>query len=508
MWGAIVVGSGIGGLAAAAALARRGRRVLVLEQHGQPGGQTQTFRRQRWVFATGVHYLAGVGPHPGPEGQFGRLLDWLGDGALQFAPCANPYDIVQWPGFEFGIAHPEAAYRDALLQRFGDERAAIDRWFEACAQARRVAAELFAARSLPHWMATGLRWLRGAPLERWAARTVADELAGIADPQLRGVLGARWGDYGPPPSQAPFVEHALVTGAYDGGAYYPVGGPARFAEVLGAAVHGAGGELRVGADVRRIVVHDGRVAGVEVEQDGGRVDVRAPAVISAIGVGNTVARLDAAVAARWQETVRALEPGVAFLALYVGLDGDIAAAGAGSANRWIYASADVGRLWQAPEDEDAPNLFVSFPSLKDPSASGPPTAEVLAVADRAVFARWLGRPDGTRDEDYLAWKDWVAQRLRAQFERAFPALAPMVRFHELATPLTQRRYTRAPDGAMYGLEMTGARLTNPALDVRTPLPGLLLAGQDVFGPGVPAAFMSGMVAAAAIEPALWSELRR
>jgi all-trans-retinol 13,14-reductase len=133
---------------------------------------------------------------------------------------------------------------------------------------------------------------------------------------------------------------------------------------------------------------------------------------------------------------------------------------------------------------------------------------VLAIADRAVFARWLGRPEGARDEDYLAWKDWVGQRLRAQFERAFPALAPMVRLHELATPLTQRRYTRAPEGAMYGLEITGARLTNPALDVRTPLPGLLLAGQDVFGPGVPAAFMSGMVAAAAIEPALWSELRR
>jgi all-trans-retinol 13,14-reductase len=508
MWDAIVIGSGIGGLAAGAALAKRGHRVLVLEQHDQPGGQTQTFRRLQWVFATGVHYLAGVGPHPGPDGQFGRLLDWLADGALRFAPCTNPYDVVQWPGFEFGIAHPEAAYRDALLARFGHERAAIDRWFEACAQARHAAATLFAARSLPHWMATGLRWLRGAQLERWATRTVADELAGIRDLQLRGVLGARWGDYGPPPSRAPFIEHALVTGAYNAGAYYPIGGPARFAEVLGATVRNAGGELRVGAEVRRLLVRDGRVAGVAVEQAGERLEERAPAVISAIGVGNTVARLDEPVAAHWRDTVRTLAPGVGFLALYIGLEGDIAAAGADSANRWIYAGEDVDRLWRDPADEDAPNLFVSFPSLKDPSASGPPTAEVLAVADPAVFARWLGRPDAARDEDYLAWKDWVGQRLRAQFERRLPALAPMVCFHELATPLTQRRYTRTPDGAMYGLEMTGARLTNPALDVRTPLPGLLLAGQDVFGPGVPAAFMSGMVAAAAIEPALWSELRR
>ncbi len=134
---------------------------------------------------------------------------------------------------------------------------------------------------------------------------------------------------------------------------------------------------------------------------------------------------------------------------------------------------------------------------------------MLAIAEPGAFARWLdGSDDAAGDEDYAAWKNRVAERLLAQFVRHFPALRPMVRYHELATPLTQRRYTRTPDGSMYGLELSGARLTSPALDVRSPLPGLLLAGQDVFGPGVPAAFMSGMVAAASAEPALWRELRR
>ena len=95
----IVVGSGISGLTAAAALARRGRRVLMLEQHTIPGGLTQTFRRQDWVFATGVHYVSDVGDEPGPAGSFGRLLSWMTDGALQFASSGNPYDIVRQPGF-------------------------------------------------------------------------------------------------------------------------------------------------------------------------------------------------------------------------------------------------------------------------------------------------------------------------------------------------------------------------------------------------------------------------
>ena len=84
----------------------------------------------------------------------------------------------------------------------------------------------------------------------------------------------------------------------------------------------------------------------------------------------------------------------------------------------------------------------------------------------------------------------------------------MLRFHELSTPLTQRRYVRTPDGAMYGLEMSGERLLNPALNLRTPVPGLLLAGQDVMGPGVQAAFMGGLMAAATVDASVWREMGR
>ena len=131
MWDAIVIGSGMGGLGAAAPLARHGLRVLVLEQHSVAGGLTHTFRRGDWTFATGVHYIGGVAPVAGPEGQFGRLLAWLTDGALQFAPCANPYDIVRLPHFEFGITHPEDSYRDALHSRFPGQHQVIEQWFAA-----------------------------------------------------------------------------------------------------------------------------------------------------------------------------------------------------------------------------------------------------------------------------------------------------------------------------------------------------------------------------------------
>jgi all-trans-retinol 13,14-reductase len=295
-----------------------------------------------------------------------------------------------------------------------------------------------------------------------------------------------------------------VTGAYDGGAYYPVGGPARFAETLLPTVRAAGGECRLGADVRRILVEDGRAVGVEVMEGGSVTTERAEHVISDIGLANTLARLDSSVAGAWREQASPLVPGLGYMALYVGLEGDIAAAGATSANHWIYDSEDVDRVWRRPADEDAPGLFVSFPSLKDPAWRGPPTAEVIAIVDRVAFAPWLDESQPV--DGYAAFKDCVAGRLLGQFKRHFPALAPMVRFHEAATPLTQRHFVRAVGGSMYGIEMSVERQGSDALRLRTPVPGLLLAGQEVIGPGVQAAFMGGLMAAATVEPALWRRL--
>ncbi len=518
MWDTIVVGSGIGGLAAAAALGKRGKRVLLLEQHRVAGGQTQIFRRGAWAFTTGVHYIGGVGPQAGPDGQFGRLLAWLSDDALRFAPCANPYDIVRLPGFEFGIPHPEAAYREALLGRFPGEAVAIAQWFDTMHDARKAAFTLMALHGLPTWAASGLRLLRGRHADDWAHRTLGSELERIADPRLRAVLGARWGDYGAAPATAPLVEHALVTGSYDAGAYFPIGGPARFAQTLLPPVLAAGGECRLGADVRRILVEDGKVAGVEFVQDGARRIERASHVISDMGAANTLACLPDDIAPAWRADIAGMAPGLGFVELYLGLEGDIAAAGASSANYWIHEHGDVGQVWRNPADEAAPGLFVSFTSLKDAAHVGPPTAEVIALVDQAAFAPWLGgaregdagddRSSRSDEASYATFKARIAARLRAQFDRHFPALAPMVRFQEAATPRTQQHFTRTQGGSMYGLVLDGNRLSNGALDTRTPIPGLLLAGQDVAGPGVPASFMAGLVAAAAVDSQVWRAFAR
>jgi all-trans-retinol 13,14-reductase len=479
----------------------------VLEQHFQLGGLTQVFNRQEYTFATGVHYIGGVGEAPGPENQFGRLLRWLTDGRLRFASIGSPYDIVRLPGFEFPVEAPRDAYVARLKAAFPNESAGIDRYFRACEDAQRAAVALFAARALPAPLGAIVRWTNAPRVRRALGTTTAGAVRDIRAPRLAALLTARWGDYGVAPERSPFAIHALVTGSYFAGAYYPIGGPAKFAEALGATVTDAGGELRTRAAVAEIRVALGRIAGVRLAS-GELFD--APTVISAMGAHNTAAALPDGMAPDWREAIAALKPSVSYISLYLGFHGDIRSHGATPANVWIYETGDVGRVWEHPTDEEAPAMYVSFPSLKDAAHRDPEhhTAEVVTLCRWESFAAWAGSSPAYRPEPYAATKAWVAENLLSQFKRHFPRLAPLIAFHELSTPLSQASFVAADHGAMYGIEMSAERMSHKALRVRTPVPGLLLAGQDAAGPGVQGAFMGGFMAAASLEPRLWRQMGR
>ena len=61
-WDAIVIGSGIGGMAAAAALSKNEYRVLLLEQYQTLGGLSHSFTIEGFQWDAGIHYLNHVAP--------------------------------------------------------------------------------------------------------------------------------------------------------------------------------------------------------------------------------------------------------------------------------------------------------------------------------------------------------------------------------------------------------------------------------------------------------------
>jgi phytoene dehydrogenase-like protein len=92
---AIIIGSGIGGLSAAAALAKAGKRPLILEHHFAVGGNAQTFRRRKMFdFDVGLHYIGDCGP----GGAFPTLLRAMGVEGVEFAPMdTDGFDTLHFP---------------------------------------------------------------------------------------------------------------------------------------------------------------------------------------------------------------------------------------------------------------------------------------------------------------------------------------------------------------------------------------------------------------------------
>ena len=101
-WDVIVIGSGMGGMACAAALAKYGRRVLVLEQHYIPGGFTHMFSRKGYHWDVGVHAMGEMRAEDVP----GRLLRWLTNNQVKMQSLGSPYDRFYFPD-NFYIEFPK-----------------------------------------------------------------------------------------------------------------------------------------------------------------------------------------------------------------------------------------------------------------------------------------------------------------------------------------------------------------------------------------------------------------
>jgi len=503
---AIVIGSGIGGLACAAALAKSGRRVLVLEQHWLAGGLTQTFSRDGFTWDVGLHYLGDMGP------EATRVLDWIAEGAISLAPTGAGFDTVHFPGgFEFTCTSPQSAFEQNLKERFPACRADIDAFLAALAQAQRAAMTVFRMRALPRAAARLYGWLRRASLRKWVGRTLGEVLREtVADEKLRALLSAQWPDHGGSPAAGSFMMHAVVMLHYLGGSRYPRGGAAAFARALVPVIERAGGEVRLNSAVAAVLLEGRRAVGVRLA-DGS--EQRAAAVVAACGARNALERLlpPEVRESDWGREILSLELTGCHVGLYLGLEGDVRAGGASDANHWCYETWDTGEAtWHPAAQERPPLMFVSFPSLKDPGhepgAARKHTAEAVVWVDWRDFAPWSGSRFGARPLAYEKLKALAGERLLAHFKRLFPRLAPLVRSVQVSTPLTTEHFIGAPRGAVYGMAPTPRRFLSHSLAVRTPLAGLYLAGQDAAGPGVTGAMMGGLFAAAAIEPRIFRRL--
>ncbi|GHH63488.1 hypothetical protein GCM10018775_81320 [Streptomyces umbrinus] len=481
----VVIGSGMGGLAAARAVAQfGGKKVLVLEQHYTLGGMTHEFSRAgRYRFGTGLHYMsASAGP----------FLGFMTDGRAQLSPLPDEYDALHFPEFDFAVPATKERFRARLKERFPAEADAIDGFFRTT----RWAMAGLTARNVLASFPAGLRKAGVPAVERLfpsAYRSLRDQVArSFRDPQLQAVLAARWGLYGTPPASSAFGYHAAVPLTFFmEGTAHPVGGPQELNRVVLEILQRYGVVLRSRQRVHEVVVEGGKVAGVDVEDTatGRRYRVRTDTVVSAAGVRNTYALIG-----KSHELADLPEERSAVM-LFLGLNRSPAEFGLRGENHWFMPDLDDHDGVHRPPGEGT--LYVSFASLNNPAARFH-TVELLELVDPKAVDQWRGTPENERPDSYRKFKDELTGRLIARLEERWPGFQETVAFAELATPLSFETYQHSVRGSFYGLAATPQRLRSARAGCRTPVKGLFVAGQDAWGSGVVGALAGGLMAANAV----------
>lgn len=494
---AIVIGSGIGGLTTAALLSDLGWKVCVLEQHYTAGGFTHSYERCGYEWDVGVHYIGEVGAPTRTR----KMFDFLSGGELKWAPMDDEYDRFYIGDRVFNAVAGKREFRDNLVRQFPDETKAIDQYMALLERSGDALSAFGMRRALNPVMRTLLRpWLawkgRGA-----FGRTTYDVLSELTDnPDLIATLCGQWGDMGMPPRRSPFMAHAMIARHYLYGGFYPVGGSWRIADTIIPKIQAAGGEVFTYAKVEQILVNEGRVTGV-VMQDGHRIEC--DCVISSAGVDNTFNHLlpgDVAEKSGYKRHMRNVQPSSAHLGVYVGLQGTAEELELPRTNFWIYPSNDYDAAvedFERNPDAPFPVVYLSFPSAKDPDYEnrhpGTATVEIVAPAPYEWFDRWRDETWGKRGADYEELKTMFGERLLEYLYDKLPQTRGKVDYYEVSTPLSTNWFGGYRKGELYGLEHSPERMRQKWLRPATTIPGLWLTGQDILTCGVTGAMMAGLL---------------
>ncbi|GAA6624120.1 phytoene desaturase family protein [Scytonema sp. NUACC26] len=499
----IVIGSGIGGLTAAALLARYGKRVVVCESHTVAGGAAHSFKRRGFEFDSGPSFYCGLtgAKSLNPVKQ---VLDALGESLQTVA--YDPLGHYHLPNISFPV------YSNA------------ERYFEEIAKTTPQGAKewkQFADRLLPLYEA-----MKGIPsLALRADWQLIPVLVGQYLPSLFKMLPnlqlvqSSVGNVMDGTVKDPWVrqlidlECFLLSGLKAHGTIapevafmlgersqtnveYPLGGSDAIVKALVRGLKRWGGELLLGHHVEQILVEMShgttydrtkdkmrhsqslrRVTGVRLKNG---QTLKAPVVISNASLWDTYTHLLQPEDLPSSFCKTALDtPAVdSFMHLHLGIrDRDLENL---TGHHVVVHNSDKDIA------EPGNTCMISIPSVWDATLA-PLCHHVVHAYTLEPFTGW------ERNDDYEEKKHSKAQTLYRALERIIPDIRERVVLELIGTPLTHAHYLRRYRGT-YGPAIKAGKGMFPG--VQTPIQGLYRVGDSTMpGIGVPAVAASGILCA-------------
>ncbi|MFY9578622.1 MAG: NAD(P)/FAD-dependent oxidoreductase [Gaiellaceae bacterium] len=479
---AVVVGSGLGGLSAAAFLAAANRKVVLVERAEKPGGSVRAVTRDGYVFDPAICHI--------PQGTEGELRDGLlahlGVRELcELVPVDGTLYRVVLPGFDLRAPIGGEEIVAAHSSAFPREAKAIRQFFALCDQI------LEDVHRLPLHLSfndLGRAAARFPTFFRYRTATLGDVLDdSFEDERLKAVAAASWPWAGLPPSRLSFSTCAQGLALLTRGVLVCRGSFQRLADAFTEAIEARGGDVLLGRDVTRILVEDGRVLGVGLD-DG--TEIRAPVVISNADARQTFETLVGAeqLPAPFVRRLAAMKPSISAFVLFAATTLDLAALGA-ARESFLYTSWDHDASYRDAVGGMPAAKWASVPTLHDASLA-PPGEHIVIVRALAPFD--LGA-------DWDAAAAPYADLLMAELDAFFPGFRDHLTFVDWLTPRDLEASSRTSQGALYGWESSPSATGSRRPAIVTSIAGLYLAGHWTQpGHGSYRTILSGMHAARAV----------
>ena len=488
----VIIGAGIGGLTCGSYLAKAGLRTLIVEKHTQPGGYVTSFKRSGFTFDGGAEGLLGCG-----EGDYLNAgLKELGlDRDLQFVRI-DPVELFAVPGMKVAMHANLEKYKEELVKLVPEEKEGIYEFFDivvAMAEEMRRGGDKVPKNPL-EMMKYAMKYPAMTKYYGRKKMSFQQLIDGcVSDFRLKIILGMYSVWIGTPPAKiiSP-VAAAILYDLYVRGNYYPKGGLQTFSTCIANGFKKAGGTLLLRNAVSKILIVNGRAVGVELE-NGTRIGAKF--VVSNADARQTFLKLvgEEHLDKKFLSYVKELKQSISGILVFLGVDMDLRSYPSHISygqNPMFLDMLDRIRL-EAHDGEIADVIAgpaIRIPSNLDPSHASPGKSCVILLAQAPYNYKnnWMTGPNGERTDAYRALKQEVADKLIRMVENVIPELSKHIVVKDVATPLTFERYTWQYKGGWYG----------PAMDQElpdrvTPIKGLLLAGSNTVGPGVPRAFTSG-----------------
>lgn len=481
-----ILGAGMGGLAAAACLARQGHRVVVLEKHYLPGGCCHTFDYGNYRFCADVHYISQCQT----DGTIGRFLSYI-DREVEFNSLdPDCIDRVVTPDLDFRIPLGWENLRSRLLETFPEETPAINTYCDEIDRIHREVREL--GREVRWYDLKWTDWLKVPQYwhlfsrRNWTLQDLYDR-AGLSL-KLQALLAGQSGDYALPPDRIALLCHTALVSDYAEGAYYPRYHFQHFVDTVVDAIESRGGLVLLESPVEHIEVRDSEVQWIRAD---GQTYEATGGYISDLDPKLTVELMhdEDALSFRERERLTDYDYSASAFNIYLGLDSrfDPERYGLGNWNIWYYPSSDLNAQYQQQFEGnlDRPWVFISCPTVKSREPGMAPDGHhVLEIATVCPYESFKDLADRDRNA-YKAKKRETYQAVMASVRDIIPDIDAYARLKVCGTPTTSEFYLGQPQGNIYGADLVPRQVGLNRLGYTTELPNLYFVGASAGYPSVP-----------------------